>query len=186
MWRADSLEKSWERLRAGGEGDDRRWDGWMASLTQWTWVWVDSGSWWWTGRPGVLRFMGSQSRTWLSSWTELIHYYLCIFCFFPKAQCLLKTRAKVAFCVLPSSCSLVHRHSALLLPCLCSDHILKTSCYSIKQAFRIKKNNFKHILNLFYGLFSLHPYLFFFPFCCDNNIIFVFLHVGFPYFGLLP
>ena len=50
----------WERLRAGGEGDDRGWDGWMASPTQWTWVWVNSGSWWWTGRPGVLRFMGSQ------------------------------------------------------------------------------------------------------------------------------
>ena len=48
----------WERLRAGGEGEDRGWDGWMASLTQWTWVWVDSGSWWWTGRPGMLRFMG--------------------------------------------------------------------------------------------------------------------------------
>ena len=50
----------WERLRARGEGDDRGWDGWMASPTQWAWVWVDSGSWWWTGRPGVLRFMGSQ------------------------------------------------------------------------------------------------------------------------------
>ena len=50
----------WKRLRAGGEGDDRGWDGWMASLTQWTWVWVDSESWWWTGKPGVLRFMGSQ------------------------------------------------------------------------------------------------------------------------------
>ena len=50
----------WERLRAGAEGDDRGWDGWMASLTQWTWVWVNFGSWWWTGRPGVLRFMGSQ------------------------------------------------------------------------------------------------------------------------------
>ena len=49
----------WQRLRAG-EGDDWGWDGWMASLTQWTWVWVDSRSWWWTGRPGVLRFMGSQ------------------------------------------------------------------------------------------------------------------------------
>ena len=47
-------------LRAGGEGDDRGRDGWMASSTQWTWVWVDSGSWWWTGRPGVLWFMGSQ------------------------------------------------------------------------------------------------------------------------------
>ena len=50
----------WERLKAGGEGDDRGWDGWMASPTQWTWVLVHSGSWWWTGRPGVLRFMGSQ------------------------------------------------------------------------------------------------------------------------------
>ena len=51
---------SWEGLGAGGEGDDRGWDGWMASLPRWTWVWVNSGSWWWTGRPGVLRFMGSQ------------------------------------------------------------------------------------------------------------------------------
>ena len=50
----------WERLRAGGEVDDRGWDGWMASPTQWTWVWVDSGSWWWTGRPSILQFMGSQ------------------------------------------------------------------------------------------------------------------------------
>ena len=50
----------WERLKAGGEGDDRGWDGWMASLTRCTWVWVNSGSWWWTGRPGVLGFMGSQ------------------------------------------------------------------------------------------------------------------------------
>ena len=50
----------WERLKAGVEGDDRGWDGWMASLTQWTWVWVNSRSWWWTGRPGMLRFRGSQ------------------------------------------------------------------------------------------------------------------------------
>jgi len=50
----------WEGLEARGEGDDRGWDGWMASLTRWTWVWVNSGSWWWTGRPGMLRFMGSQ------------------------------------------------------------------------------------------------------------------------------
>ena len=50
----------WEGLGAGGEGDDQGWDGWMASLTRWMWVWVNSGSWWWTGRPGVLRFMGSQ------------------------------------------------------------------------------------------------------------------------------
>ena len=49
----------WERLRVGGERDDRGWDGWMASPTRWTWVWVNSRSWSWTGRPGVLRFMGS-------------------------------------------------------------------------------------------------------------------------------
>ena len=64
----------WERLRAGGEGDHRGWDGWMASPTQWTWVWVDSGSWWWTGRPGVLWFMGSQRvrHNWVTelNWTE--------------------------------------------------------------------------------------------------------------------
>ena len=50
----------WERLKAGGEGNDRGWDGWMASPTQWTWVWASSGSWWWTGGPGVLQSMGSQ------------------------------------------------------------------------------------------------------------------------------
>ena len=50
----------WEGLGAGREGDDRGGDGWMASLTRWMWVWVNSGSWWWTGKPGVLRFMGSQ------------------------------------------------------------------------------------------------------------------------------
>ena len=50
----------WERLKAGGEGGDRGWDGWMASPTQWTWVWVSSGSWWWTGKPGVLQSTGPQ------------------------------------------------------------------------------------------------------------------------------
>ena len=50
----------WERLKAGGEGDNRWWDGWMALPTQWMWVWVNSGSWWWTGRPDVLQSMGSQ------------------------------------------------------------------------------------------------------------------------------
>ena len=64
----------WEGLGAGGEGDDRGGDGWMASLTQWTWVWVNSRSWWWTGRPGVLRFMGSQRvrHDWATelNWTE--------------------------------------------------------------------------------------------------------------------
>ena len=61
----------WEGLKAGGEGDDRRWDGWMASPTWWTRVWASSGSWWRTGRPGVLQSMGSQrvEHDWV---TELI------------------------------------------------------------------------------------------------------------------
>ena len=50
----------WEILKVGGEGNDRGWDGWVASLVQWTWVWVNSRSWWWTGKPGVLQSMGSQ------------------------------------------------------------------------------------------------------------------------------
>ena len=65
----------WEGLRAGGEGDDRGWDGWMALSTLWTWVWVNSGSWWWTGRPGVLWFIGLQRvrHNWVTelNWTEL-------------------------------------------------------------------------------------------------------------------
>ena len=51
---------SWERLKAGGEGEDRGWDSWMASPTQCTWIWVGSGSWWWIGKPGMLQSMGSQ------------------------------------------------------------------------------------------------------------------------------
>ena len=77
MQRVDSLEKTlcWEGLGAGGEGDDRGWDGWMASPTWWMWVWVNSGSWWWTGRPGMLWFLESQrvGHDWATelNWTEL-------------------------------------------------------------------------------------------------------------------
>ena len=61
----------WERLKAGGEGDSIRWDGWMALPTQWAWVWASSGSWWWTGKPGVLQSLGWQrvGHDWV---TELI------------------------------------------------------------------------------------------------------------------
>jgi len=80
MRRVDSLEKS---LMLGGIGgrrrrDDRGWDGWMASLTRWAWVWVNYRSLWWTGRPGVLRFMGSQrvGHDWMTqlNWTELVYH----------------------------------------------------------------------------------------------------------------
>ena len=95
MWRAD-LKRPWcsERLRARGEGDDRGWDGWMASPTQWTRVWVDSGSFWWTGRPGVLRCMGSQRvGHWirLSDWIELIcvcvYIYTHTYTYMTKSYC---------------------------------------------------------------------------------------------------
>ena len=67
----------WERLKAGVEGGDRGWDGWMSSPTRHTWVWVNSRSWWWTGRPGVLRFMGSQRVG--HDWATSLHLYTHIF-----------------------------------------------------------------------------------------------------------
>ena len=83
-WLIGKRPWSWEGLGAEGEGDDRGWDGWMASPTQWTWVWVSSGSWWWTGKPGVLRFMGSQRvrHDWA---TELnwIYMFQCCSLFVP-------------------------------------------------------------------------------------------------------
>ena len=68
----------WERLKAGEQGDNRGWDGWMASLmsiTWWTWAWVNSGSWWWTGMPAVLQSMGLQRvrHDWV---TELTNFLL--------------------------------------------------------------------------------------------------------------
>ena len=69
----------WERLRAGGERDGRGWDGWMASPTQWAWVWVNSSGWWWTGRPGMLRIMGSQRvrQDWVTevNWSFRLAYW---------------------------------------------------------------------------------------------------------------
>ena len=66
----------WERLKVGGKGDDRRWDGWIASPIQWTWVWVNSRNWWCTGKPGMLWSMGSQRvrDDWATelSWTDII------------------------------------------------------------------------------------------------------------------
>ena len=69
----------WEWLGAGGEGDDREWDGWMASLTRWTWVWENSGSWWLTKRPAMLRFVGLQrvGHYWATelNWIDWIYIY---------------------------------------------------------------------------------------------------------------
>ena len=93
--RVDSLENPWcwEGLGAGGEGDDRGWDGWMASHTWWTWVWVNSRGWCWSGRPGMLRFMGLQrvGQDWVTglNCTELksiITYYVHFISKFKKSR----------------------------------------------------------------------------------------------------
>ena len=76
MWRTHWKRPwCWERLKAGGEGDGRGWDDWMASPTQWTWVWVSSGSWWWIGKPGALQSMRSQrvGHTWATELNWKIH-----------------------------------------------------------------------------------------------------------------
>ena len=71
----------WKRLKVGGEGGDRGWDGWMASSTQWTWVWASLGSLWWTGNPGVLQFMRSQraGHDWVTelNWTDEFSTVCC-------------------------------------------------------------------------------------------------------------
>ena len=72
----------WERLKSGGEGDDRGWDGWMASPTPWTWVWVSSGSWWWTGNPDMLSPRGckkSDTTEWLN-WMDIFTVSSCKQC----------------------------------------------------------------------------------------------------------
>ena len=84
----------WEELGAEGEGVDRGWDGWMASPTRWTWVWVNSGSWWWTGRPGVLRFIRSQrvGHDWATElyWTESWYMSFLMHCWILFAKVLLR------------------------------------------------------------------------------------------------
>ena len=80
MWRAHLKRPwCWENLTARGEGDNRGWDSWMSSPTRWTWVRVDPRSWCWTGRPGVLRFMGSQRvrHDWVTelNWTDGKDYF---------------------------------------------------------------------------------------------------------------
>ena len=80
-WRQDGKDWGWEKLKAGGEEDNRVWDGWMASATQWTWVWASSGNWWWTGKPGVLHSMGSQrvGHDWVTELNWYVHTDKCAF-----------------------------------------------------------------------------------------------------------
>ena len=90
MQRADSLEKTLMLGTIGGRrrGDNRGWDGWMVSLPQWTWVWVNSGSWWWTGKPGVLRFMGLQRVG--HNWVTELNWMGSLPCFYSYYRCFLQ------------------------------------------------------------------------------------------------
>ena len=83
----------WERLKAGGEGYDRGWDGWMVSPTWWMRVWASSGSWWWTGRPGVLRSMGSQRAG--QHWATELNWYFVNQTMWPHRKMSLKWTEKI-------------------------------------------------------------------------------------------
>ena len=101
----------WERLRAGREGEDRGWDGWMASLTWWTWVWASPRSWWWTGKPGVLQSMWLQrvgqdwvtELNWFHLWGKETHLHMIK----GHNYCLWQT---------PLACRVLSYHSSYLIP----------------------------------------------------------------------
>ena len=109
-WRLDALEKT---LRLGGIGGRRRrgrqrMNGWMASPTQWTWVWVNSKSWWWTEGPGMLRFMGSQrvGQNWATelNWHNILSMLVLVF----------KTVNLISFCTVNVSIRLVKKVSSMV------------------------------------------------------------------------
>ena len=138
LWPPDA--KSWligkdpdAGKRAGGEGDDRGWDGWMASPTQWTWVWVTSRRWWWTGRPGVLQFMESQrvGHDWATelnwTWTSLFHQLRVLPCHSSPV------RDRVPSSLLPprNRCLPFHvPHKVALLVSFSSRHQFTYRCWS--------------------------------------------------------
>ena len=93
----------WERLKVGGEGDDRGWDGWIASPTWWTWVWESSGSWWWTGKPSMLQSMGLQSPTqlnWIDSLISHFSYFECDWGICNFKRVILFAFSKLPVCIL--------------------------------------------------------------------------------------
>ena len=129
----------WEGLGAGGKGDDRGWDGWMASPTRWTWVWVNSRRWWWTGRPGVLRFTGSQRVGRLRDWTELnwtdVGTWACTY-----------TRVSVRV----HACTHIHRVAACFPGLCCSNNYW---CFPL-----LHPNANKLKLSLIYDIQSINSY----------------------------
>ena len=107
LWKDPDAGKDWGQEE---KGENRGWDGWMASLTQWEWVWVNSGSWWWTGRPGMLQSMGSQivGHDWATelNWTDEEIYFQVVFLITILGRCLRKT----------ALCSPLPSHTVLLTP----------------------------------------------------------------------
>ena len=89
LWPPDVKNRlrCWERLKVGGEGDNREWDGWIASPTQQTWVWVGVGSWWWTGKPGMLQSMGSQKVG--HSWATVLTMHTYMYSYLTSRACML-------------------------------------------------------------------------------------------------
>ena len=116
----------WERLKAGGAGDDREWDGWMASPMQWTWIWVGSGSWWWAEKPGVLHSMGSERvrHNWA---TELNWTGLCSTSGFPVLHYTQSLLRFISIEWVMLSNHLILYYPLLLLPSIYITHFLKTN-----------------------------------------------------------
>ena len=112
----------WGRLKAGGERDNRGRDGWMASPTQWTWVWASFGSWWWTGKPGMLQSMESQNRTRLSNWTELKIRLLsssCLYLLHLSGSCQIHLSPACFSLITPSYSTVSYMTSLTECVCVC-------------------------------------------------------------------
>ena len=136
--RTDSFEKilMLGKIKAGGEGDKRGWDGWMASPTPWTWVWASSGSWWWTGNPGVLQSMGLQrvGHHWATELTDWPSTSTLVRMFFQKEWSSIKRELPIYqwICILWNLPSSVYSdclklsvwRGYVLLVCICINAVL--------------------------------------------------------------
>ena len=139
----------WEGLGAGGEGADRGWDGWMTSPTPWAWAWVNSRSWWWTGRPGMLWFLELWSQTRLSNWTELNCFII--------SGCIQKAKSQHLE-------MLVSKYYKMLV-CVLNCSIVSDSVWPIMKAFfffwcfiyNFSQSIFYHFILVFCSRWELHP-----------------------------